>query len=298
VYRFLLTRQWVIVTLVALALIPTMIELGFWQWHRHFDRVASNQRIEDALDAGPVPVGSLTRPGARVDRDLYYRHVTARGVFEADREVVVRRRTNADDRVGYHVLTPLRLDDGRYLLVNRGWVPADDRQTKFPEIPAPPGGEVTVTGRLMADQTTEASGIKDLDDLPDRQVMLISSESEAERLGAEVLGGYLELVSPAPRAGSPELIPGPDHDSIGNHMAYAIQWWLFTAGVPVGWVVLVRRELRERREEASRATQASGDDTGEVPGKDAGTDGGGNGPVDAAADTPDAADDSATPATA
>jgi cytochrome oxidase assembly protein ShyY1 len=298
VYRFLLTRQWVIVTLVALALIPTMIELGFWQWHRHFDRVASNQRIEDALDAGPVPVGSLTRPGARVDRDLYYRHVTARGVFEADREVVVRRRTNADDRVGYHVLTPLRLDDGRYLLVNRGWVPADDRQTKFPEIPAPPGGEVTVTGRLMADQTTEASGIKDLDDLPDRQVMLISSESEAERLGAEVLGGYVELVSPAPRAGSPELIPGPDHDSIGNHMAYAIQWWLFTAGVPVGWVVLVRRELRERREEASRATQASGDDTGEVPGKDAGTDGGGNGPVDAAADTPDAADDSATPATA
>jgi cytochrome oxidase assembly protein ShyY1 len=298
VYRFLLTRQWVIVTLVALALIPTMIELGFWQWHRHFDRVASNQRIEDALDAGPVPVGSLTRPGARVDRDLYYRHVTARGVFEADREVVVRRRTNADDRVGYHVLTPLRLDDGRYLLVNRGWVPADDRQTKFPEIPAPPGGEVTVTGRLMADQTTEASGIKDLDDLPDRQVMLISSESEAERLGAEVLGGYVELVSPAPRAGSPELIPGPDHDSIGNHMAYAIQWWLFTAGVPVGWVVLVRRELRERREEASRATQASGDDTGEVPGKDAGTDGGGDGPVDAAADTPDAADDSATPATA
>jgi cytochrome oxidase assembly protein ShyY1 len=298
VYRFLLTRQWVIVTLVALALIPTMIELGFWQWHRHFDRVASNQRIEDALDAGPVPVGSLTRPGARVDRDLYYRHVTARGVFEADREVVVRRRTNADDRVGYHVLTPLRLDDGRYLLVNRGWVPADDRQTKFPEIPAPPGGEVTVTGRLMADQTTEASGIKDLDDLPDRQVMLISSESEAERLGAEVLGGYVELVSPAPRAGSPELIPGPDHDSIGNHMAYAIQWWLFTAGVPVGWVVLVRRELRERREEASRATQASGDDTGEVPGKDAGTDGDGDGPVDAAADTPDAADDSATPATA
>jgi hypothetical protein len=29
-------------------------------------------------------------------------------------------------------------------------------------------------------------------------------------------------------------------------MAYAIQWWLFSAGVPVGWVVLVRRELRDR----------------------------------------------------
>ncbi|MET8578611.1 SURF1 family protein [Streptomyces sp. NPDC005012] len=257
-YRFLLTRQWVIVTLVALALVPTTIELGFWQWHRHFDRVDSNRRIEQALEAGPVPVESLTRPGARIDRDLYYRHVTARGVFETDREVVVRRRTNADDRVGYHVLTPLRLEDGRYLLVNRGWVPADGRQSEFPEIPAPPGGEVTVTGRLMADQTTEESGIKDLDDLPDRQVMLISSGSESERLGAEVLGGYVELVSPAPSDGSPELIQGPDHESIGNHMAYAIQWWLFTAGVPIGWVVLVRRELRERREAAGEPGAGEG----------------------------------------
>jgi cytochrome oxidase assembly protein ShyY1 len=262
VYRFLLTRQWVIVTLVALALIPTMIELGFWQWHRHFDRVASNQRIADALDADPVPVGSLTRPGARIDRDLYYRHVSARGVFDTDREVVVRRRTNADDRVGYHVLTPLRMDDGRYLLVNRGWVPADGRQTEFPEIPAPPRGEVTVTGRLMADQTTEDSGIKDVTGLPERQVMLISSEQESERLGAEVMGGYVELTSPLPPGGDPEPIAGPDHDSIGNHMAYAIQWWLFTAGVPVGWVVLVRRELRERREEARAASGEGGDGDG------------------------------------
>jgi cytochrome oxidase assembly protein ShyY1 len=250
----------VIVTLVALALIPTMIELGFWQFHRHFDRVASNQRIEDALDAAPVPVETLTRPGARIDRELYYRHVTARGVFETEQEVVVRRRTNSDDRVGYHVLTPLRLEDGRYLLVNRGWVPADGRQTEFPEIPAPPSGEVTVNGRLMADQTTAESGIKNLDDLPDRQVMLIDSRSEAERLGAEVLGGYVELVSPAPADGSPELVAGPDHDGIGNHMAYAIQWWLFTAGVPIGWVVLVRRELRERREEAAKGSAAEGGD--------------------------------------
>ncbi|MDH6227589.1 SURF1 family protein [Streptomyces sp. MJP52] len=280
-YRFLLTRQWVIVTLVALALVPTMVELGFWQWHRHWDRVASNQRIEAALDSDPVPVDSLTGPGARVGRELYYRHVTARGVFESGREVVVRRRTNADDRVGYHVLTPLRLQDGRYLLVNRGWVPAGSRQTEFPEIPAPPDGEVTVTGRLMADQTTAESGIKDLDDLPDRQVMLISSEGEAERLGAEVLGGYVELVSPAPADGGPELIPGPDHDSIGNHMAYAIQWWLFTAGVPIGWVVLVRRELRERREAA-----------GEAPGRGGGEDGAEDGGRE------DGAEESATPATA
>ncbi|KAF3464658.1 SURF1 family protein [Streptomyces sp. Tu 3180] len=256
-YRFLLSRQWVILTLVALVLVPTMIELGFWQLHRHERRVALNQVIADSLAAKPVPAGSLTSPGAEVDEDDRYRRVTAKGRFAPDDEVVVRRRTNADDRVGYHVLTPFVLDDGKVLLVNRGWVPSDERsQSAFPEIPAPPKGEITVTGRLLPDQTTEDSGIKNLEELPDRQVMLIDSGQAAERLGRQVLGGYVELVEPAPAGDTPELIPAPDHDSIGNHMAYAVQWWLFAAGVPVGWVILVRREVRERAEAAAGKADA------------------------------------------
>ncbi|MFI9148822.1 SURF1 family protein [Streptomyces sp. NPDC053367] len=250
-FRFLLSRQWVILTLVAVALVPTMIELGFWQLHRHEHRVALNRVIADSLAARPVPAETLTSPGAEVDGEDRYRRVTATGRFDTAREVVVRRRTNADDKVGFHVLTPFVLDDGKILLVNRGWIPADGAQTEFPEIPAPPKGEVTVTGRLMPDETTADSGIKDRAGLPDRQVMLINSEQAERRLGTPVLGGYVDLTSPEPRAGSPELIPAPDHDDIGPHLAYAVQWWLFCVGVPVGWVVLVRRELRDRREARS-----------------------------------------------
>ncbi|AIR97638.1 hypothetical protein SGLAU_08130 [Streptomyces glaucescens] len=247
VYRFLLSRQWVILTLVALALIPTMIELGFWQLHRHQHKVALNRVIADSLAAEPVPAESLTAPGAEVkDADLY-RRVTARGRFDTAREVVVRRRTNADDRIGFHVLTPFVLTDGKILLVNRGWIPADGpSQTAFPKIPPPPRGEITVTGRLMADQTTAASGIKDKTGLPDRQIMLINSRQEAERLGGQVLGGYIDMTEPRPRGATPQPIAAPDHDDIGPHMAYAVQWWLFAGAVPVGWVVLARREARDR----------------------------------------------------
>ena len=49
VYRFLLSRQWVILTLVALVLIPTMIRLGFWQMHRHDERSARNRLVSEAL---------------------------------------------------------------------------------------------------------------------------------------------------------------------------------------------------------------------------------------------------------
>jgi cytochrome oxidase assembly protein ShyY1 len=84
--------------------------------------------------------------------------------------------------------------------------------------------------------------------------MLINSEQQAKSLGKQVLGGYIEQTAPAPRGDSPELIPDPEHNDIGPHMAYAIQWWLFSAGVPVGWVILVRRERRDRAEATASST--------------------------------------------
>ncbi|MET8503975.1 SURF1 family protein [Streptomyces sp. NPDC004787] len=268
-YRFLLSRQWVILTLVALVLIPVMIELGFWQFHRHERRVAQNALIADNLAAKPVPVEELTSPGHTVPRADYWRHATATGTFDTAHEVVVRRRTSSDDRVGVHVLTPLVLEDGKVVMVNRGWIPAAGDQRSYPDVPPAPKGLVTVTGRLMADETTGASGIKDLKGLPDRQVMLINSaQQSALQGGRPVLGGYLELTAPEPAGDAPEPIADPDHDSIGAHMAYAIQWWLFSAGVPVGWCVLARREKRDR--EAAAAGDAAGG-TGDGSGGTGGT---------------------------
>jgi cytochrome oxidase assembly protein ShyY1 len=257
VYRFLLSRQWVIITLVALLLIPTMIRLGIWQMDRHDERAARNQLVADALAADPVPVERLAAPGDAVTRAERYRTVTAKGHFDTDDEVVVRRRTNGDDEIGFHILTPFVLDDGRVLLVNRGWIPADGpSQTAFPEVPAPPRGEVTITGRLMPDETTEASGIKDLEGLPDRQIMLVDSEREAERLGARVLGGYVAQTAPEPKDGTPQRLGNPGKENAALNYAYAIQWWLFAAAVPVGWFVLVRRESRERTRAAVEEADA------------------------------------------
>ncbi|MFD3664245.1 SURF1 family protein [Streptomyces sp. NPDC058659] len=278
-YRFLLSRQWVILTLIVLALIPTMIELGFWQFHRHERRVAQNALIADNLKAKPVPVEELTSPGHTVPRADYWRQATATGTFDTAHEVVVRRRTNADDRQGVLVLTPLVLRDGSVVLVNRGWVPAAADQRAYPTVPPAPKGEITVTGRLKADETTGASGIKDLKGLPDRQVMLINSEQQAALIGREVLGGYLEQIAPEPAGDTPELIPEPDHDSIGAHMAYAVQWWLFTAGVPVGWVILVRREKRDQ--EAAARAEAAGSGDGDGSGDGSGDGDGDGGPSDA-----------------
>ncbi|MEU7177656.1 MULTISPECIES: SURF1 family protein [Streptomyces] len=263
-YRFLLSRQWVILTLVGLVLIPVMIKLGYWQLHRHEHKVAQNQLIAANLAARPVPVTDLTAPGRALPRDDMWRRVTATGTYDTAHEVVVRRRTAADEQsIGSYVLTPLLLGNGETVLINRGWIPAGNDLTKYPDVPPAPRGTVMVTGRMMADETSAESGIKNTKGLPDRQVMLISSAEQAKRLARPVLGGYIEQTGPEAADGKPELVPAPDHDSIGPHMAYAIQWWLFAAAVPVGWFILVRRERRDRAAAAAEEAAADGTDAAE-----------------------------------
>ncbi|UED83477.1 SURF1 family protein [Streptomyces profundus] len=259
-YRFLLSRQWVSLTLIALLLIPSMIWLGFWQMDRHDQRVARNDLIAASLSADPVPMAELTSLDAGPAADDRYRRVTATGSYDPAFQVLVRQRTNDDGAMGYHVLTPLLQDDAPAVLVNRGWIPAGNDPTRAPEVPEPPSGQITVTGRLMADETTGNSGIKDKSGLPDGMVMLINSDQREADLGQPMLGGYLELTETAPPDEAEpalELLPEPDHTGIGAHFAYAIQWWLFTAGVPVGWFLLLRRDRNDAAEQAAKEARAA-----------------------------------------
>ncbi|WP_354642828.1 SURF1 family protein [Kitasatospora camelliae] len=256
-YRFLLSRRWAVIALIALVLIPTMVELGFWQYHRHQERVGRNELIGRSLTAEPVAVDTLASPGADVPKDLTWRAVTAVGRYDTGHEFVVRKRTRpAGNEIGYFVVTPLVLADGRgSILVNRGWVESGADAASYPTVPAPPTGEVTVSGRLRQDETTGASGIRDRGGLPHGQYMLINSGQQAERTGATLLGGFVELVNSTPAAGDvPELLPDPNHSDIGPHMAYAVQWWLFASLVPVGLVVMARREAKERTQQPAAAT--------------------------------------------
>lgn len=75
--------------------------------------------------------------------------------------------------------------------------------------------------------------------------MLINSEREARCLGAEVLGGCITQRRPSRRAAPLSRSASPATSQAALKCAYAIQGWLFAASVPIGWVILVRREARD-----------------------------------------------------
>ena len=149
--RFLLRPGWLaFIALVVGFAVACYALLAPWQFGRERQREAQEQAIATADATPPVPLAELVPPGAAVTPELEWRQVTVTGTYLAEAEAVVRLRT-LDSKAAVEVLTPMRLDDGRVVAVDRGLAPLTD-DGAVPAYPAPPGGTVTVTARLRMDR--------------------------------------------------------------------------------------------------------------------------------------------------
>jgi cytochrome oxidase assembly protein ShyY1 len=259
VYRFLLSRRWLVLALTVALLATLCVELAQWQLHRLEARRAHNALIVHGEEAPARPVGSVLAPGRAVAPQHEWVRVTIRGRYDGGHQVLVRYRPY-DGEPGFDVLTPLVAagPDGNSggsgnsggtaagrtaVLVNRGWIPSTG-STQAPPAPAPPTGEVTVTGRV---RISEAAG-------PGQgrpqagQVRFIDVAQLARGLPYRVDGGYVELVDqrPRPAADAPRLLAPPEV-SEGPHLAYAIQWYLFAVIAIVGLGFLAYDEAHDGR---------------------------------------------------
>lgn len=263
-YRFLLTPRWIALFLLVVVLIPIMVRLGFWQYHRHENKVAHNDLISHNIKREPVPADEILAVGAKLPADLQWRRVTATGHYDTAHELLARQRSQ-NDVVGYYVVTPLVTADGRTLLVNRGWVENPPRATDRPDVPPAPTGTVTVTGRLRPDETREASGIRDRE-VPQGQVMRISGFELGATMPHPMFGGYIEMTEQQPAgAAAPAPVPGPDDEDLGPHLAYAVQWWLFALALLSMFGKLVRAEARELEAELTALDAAASQDEHDEP---------------------------------
>lgn len=220
-WRFLLSRRWAFFFLAIVVLACGTWWLGEWQFGRLDDRQARNQVIEDNAHDDPVPVDEVLAPGDPVASDEEYTVVEATGSYDVDDTLIVRYRTR-DGAPGVQVVVPLVTADGTVLVVDRGWMPDEDPTIDPREAaPAPPAGEVRITGWVRAD------GEGDSTEVSDGGMRAISSTSVGEALDAEVYGGFVELLSedPAP-AESLERAEEPDTGE-GPHFFYGLQWWFF-----------------------------------------------------------------------
>jgi len=229
--RRLVARWW----MAALTLfgVVMFLELGVWQWHRAAEKRAMAAAF--ALgSAGPAePLGG--RSAAQLAR---YTQLRVTGRYDAAHQFLLDNMSFGG-RTGYEVLTPLRLEDGRLLLVNRGWIelPAG-RRDRAPDIDiavtAPTGraAPVDIMGRL---DTLPVTGLAlgraapTRDGLwPKRTSFPTMDELEAA-LGQKLEARQLLLSPDAPDGYGREWHSAAAGFGPERHVAYAIQWWGFAA---------------------------------------------------------------------
>jgi cytochrome oxidase assembly protein ShyY1 len=243
-YRFLLRPKWVAFHLLVVAGIIAMINLGLWQLRRLDERQAFNAVVEERYDAAPVPLDELLTPATDPDT-VAWRPVIASGTYLPDEGILIVNRSQ-NGRAGVNAVVPMRLDDGRILLVNRGFVP----QTF--DTPLVPAEEVSVTGRLRPSQERRLGQLSDPADGELREAQRLDIERLSPQLDGPVVPMYIDLIKsvPAETDGLPEPVIAPDL-SEGNHLSYAVQWFIFSIAAAVGWVLAVRKSAATHRREGS-----------------------------------------------
>jgi surfeit locus 1 family protein len=243
-YRFLLRPRWIAFTAVVVTVIVVMINLGLWQLRRLDERREFNDTVAARIDQPAVDLDDLVPPEAGVGDDelaaVEWRTVDASGHYLPDEELRVVNRSQLG-RAGDNVVTPLLLDDGRVLLVARGFVPLDT------EPAAAPTGDVTIEGRLRRSEVRRTAALSDPDEGDLTVAQRIDIPRLADQLPGDVVPMYVELAgSDPPESGDfPEPITEPSLGE-GPHLSYAVQWFLFSVLVAIGWVLAVRRSRRVR----------------------------------------------------
>lgn len=238
--------RWAVYIGLAVVFAIACAVLADWQFARNEDRAAALELVERNYDAAPLPISEVVEGTEGFAPGDEWLPVVMHGTYLADQQLVVRNRPRGGTSA-FEVLTPLRLTDGRIVIVDRGWVPPASDSADPADIPPPPRGDVTVIGRLRPSEPLPSSGRG----APDGQVPTIHLPLVAQQTGpGTVTATYALLVSEDPAAPTrPAPIDPPTSDP-GPHLSYAIQWILFAVMgfVFIGYVI--RTEVRHRREDA------------------------------------------------
>jgi surfeit locus 1 family protein len=230
------TRKFYIATAAALFFAGLGIYLGFWQLGRAAQKEALQAAIQSQTSQVPLNSDGLARlPDAPA---AMHRPVRLSGTWESSHTVYLDNR-QMDGKVGFFVLTPLRLQaSGQIVVVQRGWIARNfEVREQVPAVQTPPGlveveGQIAPPPSKLYEFGTPSAGV-------------IRQNLDLERFrqesGLAVSGFTIRQNGPASEGLSrnwPAVALG-----VEKHYGYAFQWFAL-AGLILGlyfWFHIFRR---------------------------------------------------------
>lgn len=134
-------RPGLVVTAATIAFCALTLALGLWQTRR----AGEKESLQVMLDARAAEPRMTLSPAPAGPDAIAFRRVAARGEYVERFGILLDNKVHRG-RVGYQVVTPLRIAGGDlHVLVNRGWIAAGRTRDDVPKVPVPPGPQ-TVEG--------------------------------------------------------------------------------------------------------------------------------------------------------
>jgi len=199
---------------LGLLLVVGLIALGTWQIQRRAWKMDLIARVEAGRKASPIPA-----PAAAGPNDAY-RSIAATGHYLPGADSFVQASTIRGP--GWWVVTPLKTDAGRTILVNRGYVSARHAAPVAPE-------RVTVTGLL---RLPEPGGgfLRRNDPAADRWYSRDVAAIAARRALGPVAPYFIDADGRGDRPGADQPIGGLTVVTFANnHLVYAVTWYMLAA---------------------------------------------------------------------
>jgi len=219
-----------------------LLGLGTWQVQRLQWKEGLLATIDARIHAAPLPLADIE------DRypDIEYMPVTLSGSFlyEGERHFF----TTWEGQSGFSVYTPLRLDNGDVVFVNRGFVPYD-RKDAATRQEGQVAGEVEIVGLARAGLTERPSWIVPDND-PVKNVFYwkdirAMAESAGLPASARVLPFFVDA-GPAPNPGGLPIGGTTLIDLPNSHLQYALTWYGLAAVLAVMSGLWLVRRIRRR----------------------------------------------------
>ncbi|MER9847833.1 SURF1 family protein [Mesorhizobium sp. M0106] len=215
-----------------------LLALGTWQLQRLHWKEGLLQTIDQRTHSAPVPLAELEKRFAAAG-DVDYTPVIVTGIFlhRGERHFLA----TWEGQSGFDVFTPLQLDDGRFVLINRGFVPYDFKDPgKRPQ--GQVTGKMTVTGLARNPLPAKPSMMlpdndpqKNIFYWKDRDAM---ASSAGLPTGAALVPIFIDA-NATPNPGGLPVGGVTVIDLPNSHLQYAITWYGLAAalaGVLISWL--------------------------------------------------------------
>ncbi|MDO5620070.1 MAG: SURF1 family protein [Paracoccus sp. (in: a-proteobacteria)] len=205
-----------------------LVSLGVWQLHRLEWKQAMLAQVQARIDAAPQPLP------ATVTEAMKYDPVTVSGVTTGE-EINLLSSTR-EQGGGYQIVSGFVTDDGRRIMVDRGYVPQQDRHKPRPPVPLQVVGNIHFPNEINSSTPAPnmAENIWFARDVP---AMAAHLGTEPVLVVAAQVSGDGQGVQPLPVGISG--IPN-------NHLEYAATWFML-AFVWLGMTIALIWRIRQRQ---------------------------------------------------